>query len=159
MRRPRLTPSPLAGPRLVHDSGDMTASLVLPLAVHLAVGSLIEVSAQTPSGSTAERLLILDAATGIRYDVPVEAIPAPESGRTYRARVEECTITGDSAGAVRTALVLAPLTDLPEDAADAIEGAAGALSGAERAAADAGAEAAWWGGVDRTPKPETPRFW
>ncbi|GAA5152327.1 hypothetical protein GCM10025768_20160 [Microbacterium pseudoresistens] len=127
--------------------------LTLPLAAPLAAGTVIDIAADPDE---ARRLVVTDIATGVRYSVPAAGLPTTERGRVSRARVEACAISAGRAGTARTELTVVPMSVEPVSGGD---GAADALSGAERAAADAGAEASWWSGVDRTEKPAPHRFW
>lgn len=125
----------------------MSVTLILPLPAPLGVGRVISLDEEGGS------VQIRDLTTGVVYRVPGSVLP--EFGALpWRGRVEACTVQASPTGAV-TELVL---DAVPGGAVD-LRGAAVALEGAEQAAAAAKAQAAVWGGTDRPPQEEAPRFW
>ncbi|MFB7841989.1 hypothetical protein [Microbacterium sp. NPDC056052] len=125
----------------------MSVTLILPLSAPLGVGRIVAVDEESRS------VRIRDLTTGVVYRVPGSVLP--ELGALpWRGRVEECNVLATEEGVV-TELVL---DAVPGGAVD-LRGAAVALEGAEEAAAAAKAQAAIWGGTDRPPQEEQPRFW
>jgi len=125
----------------------MSVTLILPLSAPLGVGRIVAVDEESRS------VRIRDLTTGVVYRVPGSVLP--ELGALpWRGRVEECSVLATEEGVV-TELVL---DAVPGGAVD-LRGAAVALEGAEEAAAAAKAQAAIWGGTDRPPQEEQPRFW
>jgi len=125
----------------------MAVTLILPLSAPLAVGRIVAVDEESRA------VRVRDLTTGVVYRVPGSVLP--ELGALpWRGRVEACTVLATEEGVV-TELVL---DAVPGGAVD-LRGSAIALEGASQAAAAAKAQAAVWGGTDRPPQEETPRFW
>lgn len=125
----------------------MSVTLILPLSAPLGVGRIVAVDEESRA------VRIRDLTTGVIYRVPGSVLP--ELGALpWRGRVEACSVLATEEGVV-TELVL---DAVPGGAVD-LRGAAVALEGAEEAAAAAKAQAAIWGGTDRPPQEEQPRFW
>ncbi|MGN7858969.1 hypothetical protein ACTJI8_00150 [Microbacterium sp. 22303] len=125
----------------------MAVTLILPLSAPLAVGRIVAVDEESRA------VRIRDLTSGVAYRVPGSVLP--ELGALpWRGRVEACTVLATEEGVV-TELVL---DAVPGGAVD-LRGSAIALEGASQAAAAAKAQAAVWGGTDRPPQEETPRFW
>lgn len=125
----------------------MAVTLILPLSAPLGVGRIIAVDEESHA------VRIRDLTTGVVYRVPGSVLP--EFGALpWRGRVEACSVLATGEGVV-TELVL---DAVPGGAVD-LRGSAVALEGAEEAAAAAKAQAAIWGGTDRPPQEEQPRFW
>lgn len=125
----------------------MAVTLILPLSAPLAVGRIVAVDEESRA------VRIRDLTSGVAYRVAGSVLP--ELGALpWRGRVEACTVLATEEGVV-TELVL---DAVPGGAVD-LRGSAIALEGASQAAAAAKAQAAVWGGTDRPPQEETPRFW
>ncbi|MBS1673394.1 MAG: hypothetical protein JSS74_05450 [Actinobacteria bacterium] len=125
----------------------MSVTLILPLSAPLGVGRIVAVDEESRA------VRIRDLTTGVAYRVPGSVLP--EFGALpWRGRVEACSVLATEEGVV-TELVL---DAVPGGAVD-LRGSAIALEGAEEAAAAAKAQAAIWGGTDRPPQEEQPRFW
>lgn len=101
-------------------------------------------------GETGARALamVIDLETGIRYQ---QGASAEAGAVTWTGRVLECTIV-QVKSRVSTRLLVDPIGP---GAAQADV----ALRGADAAAEAAKDEALRWGGGDREPEPEAPRFW
>lgn len=125
----------------------MAVTLILPLSAPLGVGRIVTVDEEPRA------VRIRDLTTGVVYRVPGSVLP--ELGALpWRGRVDACTVLVTEEGVV-TELVL---DAVPGGAVD-LRGSAIALEGASQAAAAAKAQAAIWGGTDRPPQEEAPRFW
>ncbi|OZB83286.1 hypothetical protein [Microbacterium sp. 13-71-7] len=125
----------------------MSVTLILPLPAPLGVGRIVAVDEESRA------VRIRDLTSGVVYRVPGSVLP--ELGALpWRGRVEACSVLATEEGVV-TELVL---DAVPGGAVD-LRGSAIALEGAEEAAAAAKAQAAIWGGTDRPPQEEQPRFW
>lgn len=128
----------------------MDRKIVLDAQVAIARGHRVEVTEQ-PDPLTGEPvvLAVVDLDAGIGYRRARE--PRDEAFH-WLGRVLECTVTIGGAGA-HTLLLVDPADPVAAAGADA------ALRGADAAADAAKAEADRWGGADRAPAEEPPRFW
>ncbi|MEV8251649.1 hypothetical protein AB0O87_12100 [Microbacterium sp. NPDC076768] len=127
----------------------MDRLLVFSAQVAIAVGHRVEVT-ESVDPLTTEPVVVslLDLDTGIRYRRG--ELPGGGASR-WIGRVLECTVTIDGPSP-RTALLVDPI-------GPAVTEARVALRDADAAAEAAKAEADRWGGSDRPPREEAPRFW
>lgn len=125
----------------------MDRTVVIPLPAAIAHGHRVQVvEIDDDAGHTV--IALIDLETGVRYGADTE------SGRpatTWTGYVLECRITPSRMGASTTLLI----DRVGSGAAEADD----ALRGADAAAEAASDEALRWGGADRRPEPEAPRFW
>jgi mRNA-degrading endonuclease toxin of MazEF toxin-antitoxin module len=125
----------------------MDRTIVIAGSAPIPHGHRVEVIERDDDGHRTV-IVITDLETRVRYQHGVRTLSGVSS---WIGRVLDCTVTTTSAG-VSTALLVDPVgqggaeTDV-------------ALRGADAAADAAKAEADRWGGADRTPEPEAPRFW
>lgn len=126
----------------------MDRTIVIPMSAPIPHGHRVEVIERV--GEDAERsvLLIADLDARIRYQHGAGTV---SDGTLWTGRVLECTIT-TSRNSVSTTLLIDPIGPGSGDADVA-------LRGADAAADAAKGEALRWGGADRPPQPEAPRFW
>ncbi|WP_300266744.1 hypothetical protein [Microbacterium sp.] len=126
----------------------MDRTVVFSLSAPISRGHRIEVTQTHDESGSASIAAIVDIDAGVRF----ERSDAP-TGQTSRwmGTVVACTVTG-SASRVRTTLVVDAVRPGTAES-DA------ALREADAAADAARDEALRWGGTDREPEPETPRFW
>lgn len=126
----------------------MDRTVVFPLAAPIPRGHRIEVTQVHDESGSASVAAIVDVDTAVRF----ERSDAP-TGQTSRwmGTVVACTVTA-AASRVRTTLVVDAVRPGPAES-DA------ALREADAAADAARDEALRWGGADREPEPEAPRFW
>lgn len=136
----------------------MDAVIRVPMAAPIAHGHRIEVVHRADGDGVRTVIAVTDLDDRVRYQ-PVAGGPVatPEeegaAGRTTRwtGHVVDCTIVGRGPDVV-TELLVDPVGS---GAAEADL----ALREADAAAEAARGEARRWGGADRTPKQDAPRFW
>lgn len=137
----------------------MDAVIRVPMAAPIAHGHRIEVVHRSDEDGARTVIAVTDLDDRVRYQ-PVAGGPVgvtmPEedaTGRTTRwtGHVVDCTIVGRGTDVV-TELLVDPVGS---GAAEADL----ALREADAAAEAARGEALRWGGADRTPKQDAPRFW
>lgn len=110
-------------------------------------GHRVEVIERVEQDDQRTVLIVTDLDTRIRYQQGSVVLATS----SWVGRVRECTILPGREG-VRTTLLIDPVGP-GADAADV------ALREADAAASAVTSEALRWGGADRTPEPEAPRFW
>lgn len=111
-------------------------------------GHRIEVIERVDEAGARTLATVIDLETRIRYQQGVSAVAGAV---TWTGRVLECTITS-AKSRFSTTLLVDPIG--PGSAEADV-----ALRGADAAAEAAKGEALRWGGADREPEPEPPRFW
>ena len=126
----------------------MDRTIVFPLSAPIPRGHRIEVMELLGESGSASVVAIVNLDSGVRFersDSPMGEISS------WRGTVRGCTVSG-SEGRVRTTLTVqaARFGEAESDLA---------LRGADAAAEAARDEALRWGGGDRDPEPEPPRFW
>lgn len=125
----------------------MDTTIVIPVSAPIPHGHRVEViERHDESGRSV--IVVTDLETRIRYQHGTRMLSGVTS---WNGRILDCTVTTTSVG-VSTALLVDPI-DTAGSEADV------ALRGADAAADAAKAEADRWGGADRTPAEEAPRFW
>jgi len=130
----------------------MDRSIVIAVPASIPHGHRIEVVERVGEGGERAVLTVMDLETRVRYQHAVAADGRAASGTaTWVGRVLECTIAPTRAGVTTTLLV----DPVGPGAAEADV----ALRGADAAASAVTSEALRWGGADRAPEPEPPRFW
>lgn len=126
----------------------MDRTIEIAVSAPIPHGHRIEVVERVDDVGERIVLSLTDLETRVRYRHGISAISGPQ---TWTGRVLECTITGTRGGVVTTLLV----DPVGPGSAEADV----ALRGADAAAGAASGEALRWGGADREPEPEPPRFW
>lgn len=126
----------------------MDRTIVIAASAPIAHGHRIEVVERVDDAGVRTVMSVVDLENRIRYQ---QGIAPVAEAVTWTGRVLECTIT-PKRGGVSTTLLVDPIGP---GAAEADV----ALRGADAAAEAAKNEADRWGGTDRVPEPETPRFW
>lgn len=111
-------------------------------------GHRIEVIERVDEGGARTLATVIDLETRIRYQQGRSSVA---EAVTWTGRVLECTIMSTKSKASTTLLV----DPIGPGSAEADV----ALRGADAAAEAAKDEALRWGGADREPQPEQPRFW
>lgn len=126
----------------------MDRKIVIAVPAAIPHGHRVELVERVDESGARTVLTVTDLETRVRYQHGA----AVSSGTVaWVGRVIECTISASRAG-VSTTLLVDPVGP---GAAEADV----ALRGADAAASAATDEALRWGGADRTPEPESPRFW
>lgn len=126
----------------------MDRTIVIAVSAPIPHGHRIEVVERVDDVGDRIVLSLTDLETRIRYR---HGRPATSEVETWTGRVLECTIASTRAS-VTTTLLVDPVG--PGSAEADV-----ALRGADAAASAVTNEALRWGGGDRTPEPEPPRFW
>lgn len=125
----------------------MDRTIVIAIPAPIPHGHRVEVVERANENGERTVLTVTDLETRIRYQHGVSAAGAA----TWVGRVLECTIMPVRTG-VSTTLLVDPVGPGAAEADIA-------LRGADAAASTVTSEALRWGGADRIPEPETPRFW
>ena len=125
---------------------DRTIIIAEPAAI--PHGHRVEVVERVDENGERAVIALTDLDTRIRYE---HAHPPSAGAASWVGRVLECTLHTSRSG-VSTTLLVDP-TGPGTAEADV------ALRGADAAAAAVTDEALRWGGADRQPEPEVPRFW
>lgn len=126
----------------------MDRTIVFGAAAPIPHGHRIEVVEQVSDTDARTVMAVVDLETRVRY---LQGASTSSEAVAWTGRVLDCTITSTRGGA-STTLRVDPTG--PGTAESDV-----ALRGADAAAGAAKAEADRWGGADRVPEPETPRFW
>jgi hypothetical protein len=125
---------------------DTTIEVAVPAPI--PHGHRVEVVERVGEHGERTTLAVTDLETRIQYR---QGSRAGAGTATWVGRVIDCTISSGRAG-VSTTMLIDPVR---QGAADADI----ALRGADAAASAVTSEALRWGGADREPEPEPPRFW
>lgn len=125
---------------------DRTITITVPAPI--PHGHRIEVVERVDDSGSRSVVVLTDLETRVRYR---QDASANSEGATWTGRVIECVVT-PMRGGTKTTLLVDP-TGPGSAEADV------ALRGADAAADAARDEALRWGGGDRVPDPEAPRFW
>lgn len=128
----------------------MDRTITIPLPVAIAPGHRIQVLEHVDESGSRTLMMITDLESRIRYSAGA-VTGASAAQASWTGRVLECTVSPTRTG-VSTVLLVDPAGS---GAADTDV----ALRGADAAADAARDEALRWGGGDRVPEPEAPRFW
>ncbi len=134
----------------------MDRTIVIAVPAPIPHGHRVEVVERMDENGERALLMVTDLDTQIRFQHsqhPVNRYDAPAYPGTaaWVGRVLECTLSPGRAG-VSTTLLVDPVGPGAAEADIA-------LRGADAAASAVTDEALRWGGADRTPEPEPPRFW
>jgi len=130
----------------------MDRTILIAVSAPIPHGHRIEVVERVGEDGERAVLTVTDLETRIRYQHGVAADGLAMSGlATWVGRVLECTIAPVRTGVTTTLLV----DPVGPGAAEADV----ALRGADAAASAVTSEALRWGGADRKPPKESPRFW
>lgn len=119
-------------------------------------GHRVEVVERVDEDEGRAVLVVTDLETQIRFQNGPHGVdrrggPAIPGAVAWVGRVLECTVSPGRAG-IGTTLLIDPVGPGAAEADIA-------LRGADAAASAVTDEALRWGGADRTPEPEPPRFW
>ncbi|WP_194419962.1 hypothetical protein [Microbacterium abyssi] len=125
----------------------MDRTIVISMPAPIPHGHRVEVVERVDESGERVVVGVTDLETRIRYQHGA----ATAGSAAWVGRVLECTINPSRAGFSTTLLV----DPVGPGAAEADV----ALRGADAAASAVTEEALRWGGADRTPEPEAPRFW
>lgn len=126
----------------------MDRTIVIAVSAPIPQAHRVEVVERLDDTGSAAVIAVTDLETRIRYQ---QSTRLGSEAVTWTGRVLECTVAA-TRGGVSTTLLIDPI------GANSAE-AEIALRGADAAAAAATGEALRWGGGDRVPDPEPPRFW
>ncbi|WP_426182187.1 hypothetical protein [Microbacterium sp. TWP3-1-2b2] len=126
----------------------MDRTIVIAVPAPIPHGHRIEVVERVDDTGSRSLVVLTDLETRVRYR---QETSPPSESVTWTGRVLECTIA-PTRGGVTTTLLVDP-TGPGSAEADV------ALRSADAAADRASGEALRWGGGDRVPEPEPPRFW
>lgn len=126
----------------------MDRTITIAASAPIPHGHRVEVVERVDETGARSVIVLTDLETRVRYR---HDSPQASDTVTWTGRVVECIIA-QTRGGVRTALLVDP-TGPGSAEADV------ALRGADAAADAARDEALRWGGGDRVPDPEPPRFW
>lgn len=133
----------------------MDRSIVIPVPAPIPHGHRVEVLELVDENGERTVLVVTDLETQVRYHgqhgVNQHTAPALSGSTAWVGRVRECTISPRHTG-VSTTLLVDPVGPGAAEADIA-------LRGADAAASAVTGEALRWGGADRMPEPEPPRFW
>lgn len=134
----------------------MDRSIVITVSAPIPSGHRVEVVERVDESGDRSVLVVTDLETQIRFQTGPHGLD--RRGRStipgavaWVGRVLECTI-GPGRTGISTTLLIDPVGP---GAAEADV----ALRGADAAASAVTDEALRWGGADRMPEPEPPRFW
>ncbi|WP_417511190.1 hypothetical protein [Microbacterium sp.] len=125
----------------------MDRTIIIAVPAPIPHGHRVEVIERVDESDQRTVLIVTDLETRIRYQQGSAVLGTT----SWVGRVLECTIMPAREG-VRTSLLVDPVGP-GADAADV------ALREADAAASAVTSEALRWGGADRRPEPEAPRFW
>ena len=125
----------------------MDRTIVIAAPAPIPHGHRVEIVERVDGSGERTVVAVTDLETRIRYQ---HGVAAPGSV-AWIGRVLECTV-GQSRAGTDTTLLVDPVGP---GAAEADV----ALRGADSAASAVTDEALRWGGADRAPEPEEPRFW
>lgn len=134
----------------------MDRSIAIPMSAPIPHGHRVEVVERVDESGERAVLMVTDLESQIRFQHGQHAsnrhsaLAFPGSA-AWVGRVLECTISGGRTG-VSTTLLVDPVGPGAAEADIA-------LRGADAAASAVTDEALRWGGADRMPEPEPPRFW
>lgn len=126
----------------------MDRTIVIAASAPIPHGHRIEVVERVDEDGVRTVTTVIDLETRVRYEQGTSAVA---ESLTWTGRVLECTIMSTKSKA-STTLLVDPIG--PGSAQADV-----ALRGADAAADAASGEALRWGGGDRDPEPEPPRFW
>lgn len=126
----------------------MDRTIVIAVPAAIPHGHRIQVAESVDEDGERTVVVLTDLETRIHYR---HSGQAPSAASTWIGHVLECTIAPTRNG-FSTTLLVDPLG--PGSAESDV-----ALRGADAAAEAAKDEALRWGGGDRSPEPEPPRFW
>lgn len=126
----------------------MDRTIVISVPAPIPHGHRVEVVERVDEDGERMVLTVTDLETRIRYQ---HSTRTSSGAVTWVGRVLECTIDAGRAG-VGTTLLIDPVGPGAAEADIA-------LRGADAAASAVTDEALRWGGADRIPEPEPPRFW
>lgn len=126
----------------------MDRTIVIPVPAPIPHGHRVEVVERVDEDGERIVLTVTDLETQIRYQ---HSSRTGSGAVTWVGRVLKCTIDAGRAG-VGTTLLIDPVGPGAAEADIA-------LRGADAAASAVTDEALRWGGGDRTPESEPPRFW
>ncbi|CAH0170956.1 MULTISPECIES: hypothetical protein [unclassified Microbacterium] len=126
----------------------MDRTIVVAMPAPIPHGHRVEVVERVDENGERSVLAVTDLETRIRYEHSRSAV---SGAATWVGRVLECAVNPSRAGFSTTLLV----DPVGPGAAEADV----ALRGADAAASAVTDEALRWGGADRKPEPEAPRFW
>lgn len=126
----------------------MDRTVVFPLSAPIPRGHRIEVTELIGESGGSFVVAIADLDSGVRFERSISQAGEPSS---WIGGVLACTVSV-VAGGTHTTLTVEPAG--PGASETEI-----ALRGADAAAEAAKDEALRWGGADREPEPEPPRFW
>jgi len=139
----------------------MNRSIIIAVPAPIPHGHRVEVTEHAEEGGGRAVLAVMDLETRIRYqnsphdagshDADRRGWPVPAGASVWIGHVLECTVASGRSGAGTTLLI-----DPVGHGAAEVDSA---LRGADAAASAVTDEALRWGGTDRTPEPESPRFW
>jgi len=126
----------------------MDRTIVIAVTAPIPHGHRVEVVERIDEDDERAVVTVTDLETRIRYQ---HGRLVASGSATWVGRVIECTIGPGRAG-VSTTLLIDPVGPGAAEADIA-------LRGADAAASAVTSEALRWGGADREPEPEPPRFW
>lgn len=126
----------------------MDRTIVIGVPAPISQGHRVEVVEQVGEEGERTVLTVTDLETRVRYQHGSSTLPGAV---VWVGRVLECTISPVRAG-VSTTLLVDPVGPGAAEADIALRGADAAASAVTH-------EALRWGGADREPQPEPPRFW
>jgi len=126
----------------------MDRTIVIAVSAPIPHGHRVEVVERIDGNGERAVLTVTDLETRIRYQ---HGMSGSSGGASWVGRVIDCTINQSRTG-VTTELLIDPVGPGAAEADIA-------LRGADAAASAVTGEALRWGGADRTPEPEPPRFW
>lgn len=126
----------------------MDRTIVIAVPTPIPSGHRVQVVERVDDSGERTATAVTDLETRIRYE---HNGTMTGDAATWTGRVLECTIASSRTGASTTLLI----DPIGPGAAEADI----ALRGADAAAEAATGEALRWGGGDRMPEPEEPRFW
>lgn len=125
----------------------MDRTIIIGVPAAIAHGHRVEVVERADENGERVVLVVTDLETQVRYQHGAAVVGAA----TWVGRVLECTINTSRAG-ISTTLLVDPVGPGAAEADIALRGADAAASAVTN-------EALRWGGGDRKPEPEPPRFW
>ncbi|WP_144796791.1 hypothetical protein [Microbacterium paludicola] len=126
----------------------MDRTIVISVPAPVPHGHRVEVAERLDGEGERVVLAVTDLETRVRYQ---HGATVGHGATTWVGRVLECTIAQGRSGVVTTLLI----DPVGPGAAEADL----ALRGADAAASAVTSEALRWGGANREPEPEPPRFW
>lgn len=126
----------------------MDRTIIIVASAPIPHGHRIEVVERVDEFGARTLMSVIDLETRIRYQ---QGVPVPSEAVTWTGQVLECTVV-QARGSVSTTLLIDPIGPGSAEADVALRGAGAAAEAAKT-------EADRWGGSDRVPAPEPPRFW